>query len=51
MQMLRILYLRETALFVAAFLLDGALQLYPWMPAQETDWLGAQGSWPCIFPS
>ena len=45
MQMLRnIIYLRETALFVAVFLLDGALQLYSWMPAQETDFLGAQGS-------
>lgn len=43
--------LRETALFVAVFLRDGALQLCPWMPAQRTDWLAAQGSWPCIFPS
>ena len=38
-------------MFVAVFLLDGTLQLYPSMPTQGTDWLGAQGSWPCIFRS
>ena len=44
------MYLRKTALFVAVFLLDGALQLYSWMPAQGTDCLGLRDLGLVFFP-